>query len=457
MRELLPHQAEALQYARMEEHPAFLLEMRLGKTLVAIRTAQERGLKRCLVLAPKTVLGAWANELTLEEERYIIGTGDVRNRAVDADFLFSTNRKERLWYLTNYEGLSYSQEHRSGSWKMRPSPLVFHRWDAVFADESVILKNPRAQVTKSCLEGFRGAEMRSIMTGLIAPESELDLFCQFAFLDGHFDGWRNFYSWRTHNFVKNERAQYIPLRGVAKEIKDYVHRRGFIRTRSQVRIGPRKMYETRYIDPPAALTKAYTACKKDFAYQFANGDLKETNWQVVLEMWLSRLAGGFDPHGNLVSDHKLKELYYLLSGDLAKEPVVVWFRFNAEIDAAVNFLRAKGITCRPITGEDSQDARREILADFGRKFRVLLAQIKCARYGVDCRPADAEIYYSCTWSCNDHNQSEDRIVHPDKTAPVLVLFLATAGTSDVDVVEGLKMKTLDAKMLLRNVWKDWGP
>ena len=48
LRKLMPHQADALAYANQNSAIALFMEMRLGKTLVAIRWAQEQAKHRLL-------------------------------------------------------------------------------------------------------------------------------------------------------------------------------------------------------------------------------------------------------------------------------------------------------------------------------------------------------------------------------------------------------------------------
>ena len=66
---------------------------------------------------------------------------------------------------------------------------------------------------------------------------------------------------------------------------------------------------------------------KDFAY-----DEVETKWVPVQQMWLARLAGGFNPDGTtMVNDAKLREVYSILHEDMPAAQLVVWARFRSEV------------------------------------------------------------------------------------------------------------------------------
>lgn len=446
-RELLPHQVEALAYLRDNPTAALLMEMRCGKTLPVIRLAQDRGLRSALVVAPKTTLVSWGMELELEGERFheIGGTGPDARLAEVSRLWMLPQAGHRLWFLTSYDSLRTTPE------------LTTVPWDLACLDESTRIKNPQAIISAVCAggtcrrvryPGFANTSRKIILSGQPRPEDDTELFMQFKFLDGQFMGHDDFYQFRHRYFRPGwVPGEWIHRKGSAIVIKETFHRRSFIRTRQEVGMANRKMYEQRHVDLPASLRREYKRALKEFA-AFDS----ETKWAPVVDLWLRRIAGGFTPEGQLVSDHKIKELVALLTEDLRGESVVIWFSFRAEIAAVDAALRKAGVTCSALHGGHTLKERKATLQAFqAGKVRALLAQVRVGKYGLDCSRADTAIYFSNECSCEGRIQSEDRIIHPKKDCPLLILDLVTANTVDQDIVDLLRDKKTNAKTFMRNL------
>lgn len=198
----MPHQEKAIEYTKTTDHPAFLMEMRLGKTLSAIRWVQniEDSPSNVVVLAPLTVLEAWENELKQEGEKYIVLHGKSREQKIDLIAeCYLTQPPARTWLLINYESL------------LRLPEIAVMPWNVVILDESTRIKNPQSKTSIICTEGFRLVRHRAILTGLVAPESPLDLYQQFKFLDGSFMGCDNFWRFRSTWFLQDPYGYgYVP-------------------------------------------------------------------------------------------------------------------------------------------------------------------------------------------------------------------------------------------------------
>lgn len=438
----MQHQQKALEWALERDHPAFFMEMRLGKTLIVIRWAQKINVPNVLVVAPLTVLEAWERELNLEGEHFTTLHGLSRQKREEAVIAaYSGNSGKRHWALINYEALLATPE------------ISLLPWGLVTLDESTKIKNPKAKITKLCTESFRRAEHRCILSGLPAPESPLDFFCQFQFLHGTFMGSRTYWQFRSHRFEPDIYGMdWLPKSGELRAIKEMVHRKSFVMRRSEAGIPNRKVYETRYVSMTKRQSEAYKELESDFSTVLTNGQVLETAYAIVQQTWLARIAGGFDAEGELISTSKSDALVELLLGELRQECVVVWFRFNAELHHCERVLRSKGVKCDTIIGGMPRDVRKQKLEALrDGNVRVLLAQVKCAKYGIDVSVADTEIYYSNVWSCEDRLQSEDRILHPKKTSPLLIIDLVTRGTVDEEVVSALQNKSFHAKYLITKI------
>lgn len=180
IRTLMPHQQNAAAWAEDKDAIALFMEMRLGKTLVAIRWVQKKKLEKILVCCPLSTIESWERELALEGEKLVklVGTAAKRAKAL-------TDNPDARWYAINYEGLA-ERGHKtySGKSKAVPSPYATLPWECVIVDESTRIRNARAQITKVFLDHLSGARCRALLTGLPNPEGPEDLVTQFLFLHG---------------------------------------------------------------------------------------------------------------------------------------------------------------------------------------------------------------------------------------------------------------------------------
>ena len=439
-RPALPYQLPAIEYAAGTRHPALFLEMRLGKTLVAIRAVKEWKSARVLVLAPLSVLASWEYELGQEGEG---AASFPESSQLDLEV---PPPGGRTWTLVNFERLLAAFKAGDAD--------KFTEWagqfDAVIVDESTRIKNPKAMTTKLICTAFQGAAHRMILSGLPAPEGPADYVEQFRFLHGRFMGCRNFWTFRAAYFEMLPHAfEWTPKRGAREAIKEEVHRLAYILSRQEAGIGSQKIYTRRYVYP----TREQERHTEQIEGEWSFGD-EETQNALVRHTWLARVAGGHGPGDGwpVVSDRKAKEIVTLLRGELSGQSVLVLFRFNTELELTRRILSKAGIPCVTITGETTtEDRKARRLQIQSGAVRVALLQIKVCRYGLDFSKASTAIYYSNSYSVEDRKQSEDRIIHPQKSEPLLYIDLITTESIDETVSEAVRMKYSDSKFFLRKL------
>jgi SNF2 family DNA or RNA helicase len=425
MRKAFDYQQQILDWSVDRRNVALFLEMRLGKTLVAIRWANLRKANRVLVVSPVPVIPVWLEELKMEGI-----TGSNIKGYSDPDL----SVRGPLWATISYESL------------LKNSWVQNQNWDAILLDESTRIRNPRAKITKVCRK--LKADNRAVLSGLPAPESLMDYFCQMAFLrpDSGFMGCKTYWQWRMRFFQQGfTEWDWVPRKNTAEKIHSELDRRAYVLRRHQVGMGSKKVKQCRYVELPAKMRKAYNEAESTFCL---NGE--ETQWVLVMQNWLHRLAGGF--FMDMESDHKTKELMYLLTGDLSDQKVVVWFRFNKELHRCYQECIKKKIKAEWITGKTKEQDRISKIKSFQESdTRVLLCQMACLRYGVNLSSGSAAIYFSNSWEFELRSQSEDRIIHPSKKEPALLIDLVTKDTIDEDLVNARRVKNANATSYINKV------
>lgn len=435
LREPREHQLRALDYAQGKDHIALFMEMRLGKSMVAIRwAASKKG--RHLVVAPLSVLPSWAEELEME------GYRSETLHGWKGSSLPKSN-----WFLVNYEAL-----------RSRPEILRLG-FDTIILDESTRVRNPQAQITKMLASHSGLPSRRAILSGLPAPESALDYFSQFKILKGSFMGCESFWDWRARHFAAPAWAPYDwqPRFGHMSKIKEAVHAAAFVLTRKDANLGPEKVYEKRFVPMIPKQKRLYKEVEKTFEYK--NNDVEmATKWATVKFTWLARIAGGFGPvDKEFLSNEKAKELLSILEGDLRREKVVVWFRFNRELHYISEVLERAKISHEVITGASDLDARMEASKRFrnSEKVRVMLCQVKCGKFGLNWSVASTAIYFSNSYDFEDRAQSEDRILDVGRKEPLLYVDLISKKSVDESICRALRGKHVNSRVFMNKLVKDW--
>lgn len=432
-RPLFPHQEQAVRFATDRPRCALFLEMRLGKTLCAIRATRAAGAKHVLVVAPLTVLAAWQDELTAEG----VSRVHVQTENHDGEWPCIVRPDTETWCLVNYERLLQNPQWADAA------------WDQVILDESTRIKNPKAQITQLCTTRFRSAARRMLLSGLPAPEGMLDYYSQMRFLLGGFGNCNNYWKFRNVYFQQFG-YDWRPKPGMRTVLFDALKPHAIFQTRHSVGMTTRKVYERRVIPQTAKQRHYMEEAEREWALEF-----KETTWKPVVHSWLAQLAGGFLPDSlkarwpkNCVNEGKIDEIVDLLQGELRGQRVVIFARFRQEIDA-IRLRLSEQCSLWTITGETQAQHRRGLIAAFreAQRTAVLLCQIQCGKFGLDLSCADTAIFYSNSYALEDRAQAEDRIVHPTKRRPVLYIDLVTERSIDEDVLKALREKRAGAALL----------
>lgn len=439
MKTLMRHQKDALSYASNRRHVAFFMEMRLGKTLVSIRWAKKHN--RILVIAPLPVLPVWEEELDDENESHYTLLGTARDRYQQA------TTAPAKWFIINFEGLRAAEQ------------ICNLKWDAVIVDESTRIRNPKAKITRIVTERFRHVKHKAILSGLPAPESPLDYFSQFKFLFDEWGGCYNYWQFRLRYFHQaTTQWDWQPNKGTMQAIKTQVHEDAYVLTRKQAGIGSKKIYSKRYVGWSPEQRKAYKKVEQDWELR-TDGKIRLTNYSIVTVQWLARLAGGISDEGSVLSNGKISELRSLLiDGELRDEQVVVWFRFNKELETTFEHMKTvyQLDSCAKITGRTKREERRSIISSFQKgQLRVLFLQIKVGKFGLNLASASTAIYYSNNYDSEDRAQSEERIISPKKVDPVLYIDLLTKGSIDEDVLSVLREKKVESRFFMVRVMERW--
>lgn len=447
MRPLRLYQKRAFRYCLQTENPALFMQMRLGKTLVAIRVINFRHEEKNLIVAPYSALYSWGVELEQEDENGILelyGPRDDRLQALD-NYYESTK-----WFLLNREG------HR-----ILPE-IADYYFDNVLLDESTFIKGPYSkkkgsQVARFFCENFRNAKHRWILTGTPAPESELDYFNQLRFLDH--DNWQeqNYYEFRFNKFGIVNYTAYLKPDG-ARFLQNTLARKCFFLSRSDVKLGGKKIYEKRFVKLPANVRRIYEKVEKEFVLEYM-GLQQSTIYATTKYVWLRRLCGGF-ADDIFISYVKLKEIESILNTELKGEQVVIIAKHVNEVEKIAKYFSSKKFKIGMIHGGvDKIKKRPTIYRDFQLgKLDLIVAQSGCIQHGVNLSASDTVIFYTTPDGGEPRMQVEDRVVDTSGNDASLILDIVCQDTIEEDVLSNLVRKEgqqLLMKMIVQRLQKKY--
>lgn len=424
-----------MSYARIVQHPALFLEMRMGKTLVTIRRVQQYDdCPMRIIFCPYEAMISWEEELENEGQKYELLIG---NRHEREKIIRKIHYNQEKWFITNL------QAHLTIGNKLINIP-----WDVVVLDESSCIRHHTTKITQFFVDNFRDAEHRFALSGLPAPESDSDYYCQLQFLDNDIWEESNYYDFERKHFgfigfeklVSPEGSKYI-----AKTLSEHC----LFQSRDDYDLGGITVYERRYVEMPRKVMRKYDKVEKELILRY--GDYEEqTMYQTTKKIWLRRLSGGF-ANTKLISRAKAMQLKYLITNELKKEQVIVCAFFRKEVDFLYNMFKSK-FNCGKLHGGISHKKRRETIKEFKKKaLDIIFIQPDCLRFGANLSFCDTIIMYSVPEKYETYQQVIARLIDAGSDKICLVVHLISKGTVEESMVESLVLKEGRADRMKREV------
>lgn len=490
-RPLFSYQKEVLDlmHAAADEgrdYHGLFFQMRLGKTLQAIRYCKSRGHNKVLVICPLSIIEpTWKAELKKEKLPFFQFTNDYIRYLSTSKSVHETYHYQQiddiwhfpiLWAVTNFEYLL--TRTRKGKNKSDENPLTLasdpgidpmlidlgkpqtngkvvaapkkiphnlecppngEPWDAVIIDESIKLANYKNKISEFCCNYFRDAKCRIILTGEATPNDLSQYFQPIKFLKGDFMGETEYQNFRYKHFTTNYAGKLLPYAKSLPRMQEELSTFCYKVRRQDVNVGSSKVYEQRIVDFNPAYRVLYNFMEREWAL----GET-ETQWAVVAQNYLHQMCGGYPGFDMAIeSHHKYEALRELLEGDLRDEKIVIWCRFRAEQARLCARLERDFPNYAAINGSVPVVDRTRVIERFQQPdnpLNLLICTYGTLEMGIDLSAADTTIYWSRSWSRNQHLQSEDRIIHPRKTYPLLYIDLITRDSIDQDVIDNYNDK-----------------
>jgi SNF2 family DNA or RNA helicase len=468
-RQAWAHQAEALEKSEGKKAFAFLMAMRTGKTKVLLddfgRLAHKAELADLLVIAPAGVYETW--KPAAEEDLAVPfrlhtwrSGGGLKDRKDRESFLKDFDKTRVL--LVNVEALSTVQEARALTLK-----YLGQRRAMTAIDESTTVKNPTAKRTKFIVSQVAPLSLyRRILSGLPTPQSPLDAFSQFEFLDRRILGFKNFYAFRERFAIMRKIrvggrevkivVGYRDTDALAKMIEPYSFRRRL----EDVYDLPPKMYSTRKVEMTKEQRRVYEDLKKYATVKLESEDHVTATLVITQMLKLHQVLCGHvaDENGVIhpVPEKRTDELLELLGEYDGK--AIVWVSYDWDVTKVHQALEkeyGEGSAARfwggnRMTREEEERRFRE-----DPRCRFMVATPAAGGRGRMWAVADLVVYYSSTADLEHRSQSEERPQAVGKEKSVAYVDFVCEGTVEEKILKSLRSKIDLASQITGDDWREW--
>jgi SNF2 family DNA or RNA helicase len=465
------HQIAMTEFGLVHPCCAFFSEMGTGKTKACIDLIRNRaiqnGVKKVLIIAPKSILGNWKREIE-------INTGNSLNveiRILDGSkwerVQLLLKPIERLcFYIINYEGARILKDE-----------LVRIGFDFVVCDESTRIKDIRAARTKACVQIGKRAKYKLLLSGMPIVQNILDIHSQYLFLDSSILGWsfvafRNkyfspvllccpqkhavyqkksiekdkFYCYKCNKWYQNNESKVWKWECKTEMLQELTNKiyEHAIRFRKVDCIDlPEQVYETREIFLNDEEIEIYKEMDKLLHTEI---DGKEVSASIILTklIRLAQITSGFakDENGierEIKNPSKLQELEDLLD-ETAGEKIIIWCNFVHNIQMIAELLNKKNISYVTFFG-DTKD-RDAVIQKFetDSSCRVFVGNPQTGGLGINLVSASIVVYFSQGFSLESRIQSESRTHRLGQTKKVTYVDLVANKTIDEYIIQALRNK-----------------
>lgn len=424
------HQPGAIWYGLGCSSPYLAMGMGTGKSLVSIGIIAGSGHKRTIILCPKSVMDVWAREFRKHSavpfNVVLLNKGSTPQKISEARRALACD--EPVVLVNNYES---ARQTLFTDW------MLDQQWDCGLLDEAHRVKDPSGVTGKMVWKLGRRCGHKIALSGTPMPNSILDIFSQYRFLDPGVFG-DSFYSFKKRYTTE----------GYFHEVKDYIHQDEFRQlfetlaysVSSDVLDLPTINTSFRSFELSPAAMKAYGQLRDELATEIGSSLVTASN-VLVRSTRLRQLTSGFYTDENteklcwLDDQAKARALEDAIS-DMPRQPIVVAASYTAELDQIARVAGNLGLRYGELSG------RRNDLVDgcYPEGVELFGLNIKAGGVGVDLTRAAVMICYSMSWAPGDLDQLLARIHRPGQSRPCYVMHLVASGTIDEQVYSAIENK-----------------
>lgn len=448
------HQMQALNDSWEVNHYAYFMEMRTGKTFVAINLAAARAMNGqingVVVICPNGVKPVWDREyeehcpIPYTLHTYESGRKDAATRFIENDAEIGLKV-----IVFNIEAMS------QGGAKDLLRHFVLKHKALMVIDESSRIKNDSAIRTEKIIEMGGESEFRIILTGTPITQGIHDLYAQFRFLDWEIIGMKSYYTFKARYTVSGgfKGKKIVGYRNV-EELMDLISPYCTVVEAKDVIDLPPQVYEKRFVIPTKEQLKAIDELGDPFMLSTSQ-DEHVLEVETVLERMIryQQIIGGTFPYDDFESgghgsvplagkNPKTIEMMEFLTDVRDDDKVIIWAFYRPEIDSIVEALSAKyGANSISQYHGGNKDTRADELTLFQEGVtRFFVSTQRVGSMGLELAVASIHIFYSNSFSYEDRKQAEARTNSSLQKKSVLYIDLVMQHKTDLQIHEAIERK-----------------
>lgn len=436
-----PHQTEAIAFARQHRGTMIGVGMGGGKGRIVVgRVASDPDIRRVLIVCPHSVIPVWPAQFATHTDIPIrvvaLDTGTIKQRTAvaDAALRVSESAGGRTCFVINYDA---ARSEPFASWATGLT------WDLVVMDESAHRGGIKAPggVTSMWARRLRASAVnRMCLTGTPLPKGLEDAYGQYRFLDPNIFGTSYVQFRRRYCKLGGPSLNWITGYQNVEDFNARFHRIAYVVDQSTVDaaagLGTFEDVE-RFPVMNEKARGAYQSIERDLYAEVENGTITAANALVKL-LRLQQITGGvipLDEGGSVTVDTSKAQALGDALEEMQGEPVVVFARFTADLDAISDKAQDLGLHYRELSGRCNDLAEWQQGAG-----TVLGVNIAAGGVGIDLTRARYCVMYSVGWSLGDLLQARKRVHRPGQTRPVTYVWLTSKGTVDETIRKALEAR-----------------
>lgn len=419
MSDLWEHQTKFVDLAEIEPKNGALFDPGCGKTRAVIETLRREYNKQkrivpTLIFAPISVCPGWKKQFeiysSVPQDKVLSLTDSGAKRTKQIATKMESGRA--FIAITNYESVQIESFYQQ---ILRFSPEI------IICDEAHRLKDPNGKRAKRIYPISVSAERKSIMTGTYSPNSLMDVFGQFKFLDPNIFG-ASFWKFRNLYFYdKNAGMRFghfpdwRPRPEAAEMIAKKIAKYCVIAKKEDCLDLPEMIDVQVPVDLTGEQKRCYSAMEKDFITE-SKGVVSVAEFAMTKVLRLQQITAGFLSGGEgsepLWFDDvtRLKALSETLES-LNKKRCLIWTNFIPTYKKLARICEDQGLRTCFITGDESFKQKQESIQKFiDGSAEVVIANPAAAGEGIDgLQVCNYAIWYTKGYNFGQYEQARARI------------------------------------------------
>lgn len=337
-------------------------------------------------------------------------------------------------------------------------------------DEAVFMKTPDAAITKRMQASAKYAPYRRLLNGTPTEDSPMDAYSQVRWINPniwHRLGINNFTQFKTFFAVWEQRklrdgGQFPHLVNYRNldTLRKCISEAGSRVMKDDVLDLPPKVFTKAHFDLTAAQQKIYAALKRDMFAELDDGAEVTTELAIVQMTRFQQICSGYIPADDEAelraigdTNPRLECLGNVLQTVPEKESIIIFAKYNIDVDEIGRFLSQKKISCYQFDGRTPEDDRTKFKHEFqaGQR-RVFVAK---PLRGLTLHRASTVIFYNNGFSADKRTQAEDRAHRIGQTKTVRYIDIVARGTVDEHILAVLRRKKVTSSLCTGDQLRSW--